>query len=251
MAVEALRRIRSARAATLAAKTSRVRLATIAPGERIDTPPTLDAVGVADLSTRRVKLEAQPTELAVRLLKEVAVKIGRERELEQTRLETVELFLGDQHYTRGLEGRHWACRAADWYWRPLWALDALDAAAGDWVEGEGSDAHGRPAKSYSGEIDASLLRSVDPHWEKVLGRRGQKHLWLHVWLDDHGRAVRIVWKFPPAGRQKTSELQWYLSEFWDFGVAVDIDTPPQETISEPATVREIIRGVRAMWKAAK
>jgi hypothetical protein len=130
-------------------------------------------------------------------------------------------------------------------------LDALDAAAGEWMEGEGSDAHGRPAKRYSGEIDASLLRRVDPHWEKVLGRGGQKHLWLHVWLDDHDRAVRVVWKFPSAGRQKTSDLQWYLSEFWDFGLAVAIAIPPHETICEPATVPGIIRGVRAVWKAAK
>jgi hypothetical protein len=248
---EALRRTRSARAATLSAQTARVRLATIAPGPRIDTPPTLDAVGVGDFRTRRVKLESRPTEEALRVLKDAAVKIGRERELEETRLGSVDLFLEDQHYGRALDGRYWVRSPADWHWRPLWALDALDAAAGDWVQGEESDVHGRPATSYSGEIDASLLQRVDPDWDKVLGRRGQKHLRLHVWLDRDGRAVRVVWKFPPAGRQKASHQQWYLSEFWDFGVAVDIATPLPEMVREPATVREMIRDIRATRKAVR
>jgi hypothetical protein len=226
-------------------------LATFAPATTIDSAPALDAVGIGDFSTRRVMLESQPSEENMRLLKDWAVKMKRERELEETELRLVDLFIGDCQYGRAADGQHWVQAPADWHWRPLWALDALDAAAGDWAEGQESEVHGHRAKSYSGEIDACLLQQIDRDWQKVLGRRGHGHLRLHVWLDGEGRALRVAWKYLPSKRQRGSDLQWYLSEFWDFGVPVRIDIPPPELVREPATVREMIRDIRATRRAAK
>ena len=134
---------------------------------------------------------------------------------------------------------------ADWYWRPLWALDVLDAAAGDWREGEAADIHGELATSYSGEIDAALLKQIDRHWRRS-GRRGKGHFRLRVWLDERGRALRVAWKLPASKRKPTSSFSWYLSEFWDFGVAAAIDTPPPDLVQSPATLREMIGDMRAM-----
>jgi hypothetical protein len=254
MAGEALDRIRSARATTFTEKTARVRLATFAPGVGIDSAPLVDAVGIGDFGLRRVLLESRPTEEDMRRLRELAVKMKQERELEeldQARLVSVDLFDGDRQYGRTGLGEHWVRDSADWHWRPLWALDALNAAAGDWVDGQESEVHGQPANCYSGEIDASLLQQIDRHWQKVLGRRGQRRVRLHVWLDDDSRALRVAWRLPPYWRQKDNDQQWYLSEFWDFGVPVRIDLPPAELVQEPATTREMIRDIWAARKAAK
>jgi hypothetical protein len=251
VAIDVLSRIQSARAATVGERTARVRMATFAAGAEITSAPTVEAIGIGDLVSRCVLLESRPSEESLRLLRDLAVKAKREEEFDETELGAVELFVGNDYYTRFVEKQHWVRTDANWYWRPLWALDVLDAAAGDWRECEAGDIHGELARSYSGEIDAALLKQIDRHWREVLGRRGKGRLRLRVWLDQRGRALRVAWKLPAIKRRPSSDPSWYLSEFWDFGVPAAIDTPPPDLVQSPATLREMIGDLRAMRRAAK
>jgi hypothetical protein len=136
---------------------------------------------------------------------------------------------------------HWVRTEADWYWRPLWALDVLDATAGDWVECEPSEVDGHPAATYSGIIDGTLLRWIDPHWKEVLGRRGKGQLQLRVWLDPNDRVLRGAWQLPTSKPKLRADPSWYVTEYWDFGISATIDPPPPRLVRTPGTLRQTVR----------
>jgi hypothetical protein len=138
---------------------------------------------------------------------------------------TESVFVGDEVYTLGAGGR-WFRREVEWWQRPLWSLDALQAAGSAWTISEVSELHGTRTTRMEGSIDRVLLKEIDPFWHELLGRRATDDLPTQVWLDDAGRAMRIAWTLPSSQLKRREWPSWRVTEFWDWGLPVTIAAPP-------------------------
>jgi hypothetical protein len=116
--------------------------------------------------------------------------------------------------------------------------------------GEEVEVRGSVATEFSGMLDRTALSRLDSDAQaaKLLGRRGDRRLALRAWLDDVGRAVRIAWAVVTPPENAAGTTPWTTTEFWDFGVEVDLSAPPEELTTSPASLLEIVRDIRAMRK---
>lgn len=63
---------------------------------------------------------------------------------------------------------------------------------------------------------------------------------LNTCVDADGLIRRISWAMLLSS---TPEPMWSRTEFWDFGLALTIELPLPSETTEPATLREITRGL--------
>ncbi len=109
-------------------------------------------------------------------MRDLAARSNQEQDLNEDELGEVEIFIGDDHYTRALAREDWFLEEVEWWRRPLWALDILSAAGGGWAEQGPSEVRGKSAITYAGAVEPGLLKQVDPDWRKLVGRRAKREL---------------------------------------------------------------------------
>ncbi len=182
-----------------------------------------ESSGTVDFISRRVAVQSRlGGEAAVVLANFASVHGVKEAVKEAQQLESV--FIGDEVYELGSGGR-WFRWEVEWWRRPLWSLDALQAAGSEWTTGDVSELHGMRTTTMAGSIDRQQLKQIDPFWHKLLGRRAKDDLPTQVWLDDTGRAIRIAWTLPPSQLKRGDQPSWTITEFWDWGLPVTITAP--------------------------
>jgi hypothetical protein len=241
--------LRASVAATRAEHTSRIAIdVTLAS----DSSPVAQSEGVVDFVARRLRLENLPSETVRAELTELAAASGGSQPPieDASDLGSVSVFVGDVVYECANRSEQWVEDEPGWWERPLWPLDVL-AAVTDARVVAADEVRGHPTTEYSGRLDRSTWRrlqsGITPR--QMLGRFSRHELAMRVWLDGRGRAVRIRWAIVPA-RLRASDISWTTTEFWDFGIPVDVEPPNEQPTSPPSTTREIVRYLRATRRQA-
>lgn len=207
----------------MAERTARIRQAVTEPGADVDSNPSFESSGTVEFASRRVAVETRLGGEAAARLASVATAHGVEEALNEPHpMQAV--FIGDEVYELGAGGR-WFRWKVEWWRRPVWSLDALQAAGCGWVSGEVVEIHGIRTTCLSGSIGREQLKQIDSDWHKLLGRRAKDDLPTRVWLDDTGRAMRIAWTLPPSQLKRGDQPSWTITEFWDWGLRVTITAP--------------------------
>ena len=237
--------LRDARERTIAAGSARIWTASF-DDSAWSGAPNFESTGVIDFRARRALLEGRMSGTYADRLNEVATEAGGEGPFDRDfahEYRHVSLFIGDQEYSLAEDNRHWVGGGVSWWERPLLSLDLLHAVSDD-VRARGKGAvRGCEATEYEATIVRQELARVDPTLaRKLVGRRGKQNLIVRIWLDPNGRVVRIWRAITP---KRDEELWWTAIEFWDFGIETNLETPPDELVLPPATLRDIVRD---MWR---
>jgi hypothetical protein len=246
--------VRSARERTVAEGSARIWTATDLRDAMGSPAPMFEAIGVVSFANRNAYLEARASEeQTARVLELVEPLRGRPGmvvpTVEQAReVRHVSLFLDGGLYERSLPDGRWVSAGHDVRPHPLRPLDLLGAVSDEVRGGESVEIRGVLAKEYANAIDRERLAQLDPGLARqLLCRRAHESVAIRVWIDASGRARRVWWAIlPPAG---SGPVSWFATEFWDFGVKVDLAAPPAELVAAPATIRQIFRDLREMKHA--
>lgn len=149
----------------------------------------------------------------------------------------MELDLDGSHVPPGLQG-------IDLGGNDLRSLvDALGGAAAGVEKVGPATVAGEEMTRYHGSVDLSVAaeRMEDSARRVDLLRRrtGLKRLGLEAWIDEEGRARRVVYYLPPsASAHSDAPTSTVAIELYDFGVAVEVEPPPASEVTvfgEPAS----------------
>jgi hypothetical protein len=243
-------RLRAARERTIAEGTARIWRAVLDQSADPDAPPPFQSTGVVDFNTLGASLETRAGQATIASLLKLADRAGPSRPQNPTLdpgqargWSQVSLFVGDVEYMRGGTKRHWVRARRSWWEHPLMQLDLLAAVSTDIRVGADAEVRGHKTTEYAGAVEREQLKRAAPDLERaLLGRRSRRTIAVRVWLDGDGRAIRIWWARLPPTRDEA--VSWAATEFWDFGIDVQLAEPTDEVTHQPASFRKIIHDLR-------
>jgi hypothetical protein len=127
---------------------------------------------------------------------------------------------------------------------PTQSLQYLRGASDDFEKVGDEDVRGVETTHYRGTIDLrkaaeALPESARKSFDRVIELTGVSKLPFDVWIDGEGLARRVEYDQPlPASDGQETSMALRM-EFFDFGMAVDVEPPPE---SEVTDIQELIAG---------
>ena len=118
---------------------------------------------------------------------------------------------------------------------PSQSLDLLRAAGTDFREVGEEDVRGVATTHYEGTVDLEKVAEQVPEearesYRRLMELSGQTEIPMEVWIDEDGLTRRVRYE-QTLGDGTTMDLT---QEYFDFGVEVDVEPPPDEDVLDIA-----------------
>ena len=118
---------------------------------------------------------------------------------------------------------------------PSQSLDLLRAAGTDFREVGEEDVRGVATTQYEGTVDLEKVAEQVPEearesYRRLMELSGQTEIPMEVWIDEDGLTRRVRYE-QTLGDGTTMDLT---QEYFDFGVEVDVEPPPDEDVLDIA-----------------
>ncbi len=118
---------------------------------------------------------------------------------------------------------------------PTQWLDFIESAGDDFTVVGEEEVRGVPTTHYRGTIDFRKLAAEGPEnlretYESMIELSGVDEVRMEIWLDDEGRARRYEYDQPLPSSGTVQGTQTVTTEYYDFGVEVDVEPPPADQV---------------------